>query len=90
VSRLSFKHESALEEKVKQVLAEKIGRSADTIRPEDDLLADLELDSLALAELSAVVEDMAEIRLPGDELIETVTVGDLVRLLERTLEKAGS
>jgi acyl carrier protein len=90
VSGVSSNHESALENKVKEVLAQKLGRSADTIRLEDDLLADLGLDSLALAELSASVEEMAGISLPGDELIETVTVGDLVRLLERTLEETGS
>jgi len=80
--------EPAVEQQVKGALAEKLGRPAHTIGMDDDLLADLGLDSLAIAELSASVEDAAGVRLRGIDLLDVVTVGDLVRLVENTLNQA--
>lgn len=75
--------ESALAEKVIEVFAEKLGKPARTIRLEDDLLLDLGIDSLSMAEMTVLVEQAGGVRIPGDALFDVQTVGDLVRLLAR-------
>jgi acyl carrier protein len=73
--------DSALAEKVIEVFAEKLGKPARTIRLEDDLLLDLGIDSLVMAEMTVLVEQLGGGRIPGDALLDARTVGDLVDLL---------
>jgi acyl carrier protein len=73
--------DSALAEKVIAVFADKLGKPARTIRLEDDLLIDLGIDSLSMAEMTVLVEQVGGVRIPGDALLEARTVGDLVHLL---------
>lgn len=75
--------DSALAEKVIEVLADKLGRPAQTIHLDDDLLIDLGVDSLNMAEMTVLVEQVGGVRIPGDALLDARTVGDLVVLLER-------
>lgn len=75
--------DSALAEKVIEVLADKLGRPAQTIHLNDDLLIDLGVDSLNMAEMTVLVEQVGGVRIPGDALLDARTVGDLVVLLER-------
>lgn len=79
----SSQREAALAEKVIDVFAEKLGKPARTIRLEDDLLLDLGIDSLSMAEMTVLVEQAGGVRIPGDALFDVQTVGDLVRLLAR-------
>lgn len=73
----------SIQEKVVAAIADKLGKPASTIRLEDDLLADLGVDSLAMAELTVMVDQLAGCALPGDQLLDAVTVGDLVELISR-------
>ena len=66
--------------KIKEVLSEVIRVPAASIRLEDDLLVDLGLDSLALAELTMALEQRTRRQVRADELLDVVTVGDLVSL----------
>ena len=75
-----------IEEQVKSVLAPRAGKPASAIRLDDDLLVDLGLDSLSLAELIVRVEEIAGMRIPGDDLLDATTVGDLVRLVSAQLQ----
>jgi acyl carrier protein len=75
--------DSALADKVIEVLADKLGKPARTIHLEDDLLLDLGVDSLNMAELTVLVEQVGGVRIPGDALLDARTVGDLVVLLAR-------
>ena len=70
--------------KVKEVLSEIIRTPATAIRLEDDLLVDLGLDSLALAELTTVLEQRTQRQVRSDELLDVATVGDLVSLFNTT------
>jgi acyl carrier protein len=70
-----------VQERVFAAIAEKIGRPTDAIQLEDDLLADLGMDSLAMAELTVLIDQLAGQTLPGEELIQANTVGDLVQLI---------
>ena len=47
-------------------------------------LSDLaELDSLSLVEVATALDDDFAIRLPSDALVDALSVGDLVELVER-------
>ena len=50
--------DSALADKVIEVLADKLGKPARTIHLEDDLLLDLGVDSLNMAEMTVLVEQV--------------------------------
>ena len=76
---------SEIEQQVKSLLAGKAGKPASAIHLEDDLLADLGLDSLSLAELIVRVEEIGGMRIAGDDLLDTTTVGDLVNLVSKQL-----
>jgi acyl carrier protein len=78
-----FAATTSVEDQVLAVLASKAEKPAEEIRLDDDLLADLCLDSLTLAELSVLVDQIAGGSIPGDELIEASTVRDLVDLISR-------
>lgn len=77
---------STIELQVKSVLAGKLDKPASAIRLDDDLLVDLGLDSLSLAELILRVEEIAGMRIPGNDLLDATTVGDLVNLVAKRLQ----
>ena len=70
-------------DKVIEVIASKLEIPAEQIDLDDDFVADLGADSLALAELSMLIEQQLGTRLPVDEIIDVTTVRDMVALLER-------
>jgi acyl carrier protein len=78
-----------VEQQVKQIFADKLQRPVAEIRLEDDLLMDLGLDSLSLAEMTVHCEELAGHRLPGETLFDARTVGDLVQLVSHELQSAG-
>jgi acyl carrier protein len=75
--------ESTIAEMVVAVLADKLGRPPRSIRMDDDLLRDLGIDSMSMAEMTVLAEQAVGVRIPGNELLDAQTVGDLVRLLSR-------
>jgi acyl carrier protein len=77
---------STIEQQVKSVLAGKLDKPASAIRLDDDLLIDLGLDSLSLAELIVQVEETAGMRIRGNDLLDATTVGDIVNLLSEQLQ----
>lgn len=81
--------DSALADKVIGVFAEKLGRPAQTIRLEDDLLVDLGIDSLSMAEMTVMVERVGGVRIPGEALLDARTVGDLIELLANSSVRTG-
>ena len=71
----------AISLKIKEVLSEIIRTPATAIRLEDDLLVDLGLDSLAIAELMMLLERHLQRQVPVDDLMYITTVADLASLL---------
>lgn len=70
-------------DKVIEVISRKLEIPVDQIKLDDDFIVDLGADSLALAELSMLVEQQLDTKLPVDEIIDVTTVRDMVELLER-------
>ena len=52
------------------------------VRPESRLADLAELDSLSLVEIATAIDGDFQIRLPGDALTETLSVTDVVRMIE--------
>lgn len=67
-------------ERVIEILAEKTG--SDRICLDDHLELDLGLDSLALVELSAALEESFRIKIREGEFAEIFTVGELISFIE--------
>ena len=76
-------YDATIAEKVVAALAGKLGKPPQSIRLDDDLIRDLGIDSMSMAEMTVLVEQVAGVRIPGNELLDAQTVGDLVRLLTR-------
>jgi len=65
------------------VLAEKLRLNPDNIRLDDDVIADLGADSLAMAELTVQLEQQLHASVPGEAWLDVDTVGELADLIER-------
>lgn len=70
-------------EKVCKMLAEQLGISAESIRPEQEVVKDLGADSLDVVELLMSLEDEYGITLPESEIEGVKTVQDIVDMMER-------
>lgn len=68
-------------DEIREILAQYTGVEPGQITPEADLKADLELNSLDLAELVMVFEERAEICIPDRVLFRLRTVGDIETVL---------
>lgn len=71
-----------------EVLTDVFGIPEEDLRPEADLEADLQLDSLAIVELQVALEDTTGVRMSVDDDLELRTLGDLQTAVSRSLEKS--
>jgi acyl carrier protein len=69
-----------LYDELKSILVNDIGLAEDNIRP-DATLEDAGMDSLALVELSLVLEKRYAVEISDDELVETATVAEISNLV---------
>lgn len=69
-------------EKLKEILVNKLKVTPEQITLKATL-EDIELDSLAVVELSLVLETELGVSISDDELLEAETVGDMVALIEQ-------
>lgn len=67
-------------DELKSILVNDIGLAEDNIRP-DATLEEAGMDSLALVELSLVLDKRHAVVLTDDELVETATVADISDLV---------
>lgn len=67
---------------IRRVLREELGLSREA-RPQDDLVADLQLDSVGLLTLVVGLEDRFRIALSEEDAAGVRTVSDLVALVSR-------
>lgn len=74
-------------EKVKELLVEELSVEADEITPAAELVNDLGINSLELADLVMLCEDKFGVSIDDDDAQKFVTVGDVADYLE---EKANS
>jgi acyl carrier protein len=69
-------------EKVKNMLVNDLQVNPDDIKPEAELVTDLGINSLELADLILLCEERYGIEIQDDDLHKFITVGDIVTYLE--------
>ncbi len=70
-------------EKVKQMLIEEMQVEEADIKPEAELVNDLGINSLELADLIMLCEEKFQIEIAEDDIQGFLTVGDVVAYLEK-------
>ena len=74
-------------EKFKEILVEELSVNADDIEPEAELVNDLGINSLELADLVLLCEERFDVAIDDDDIQKFTTVGDVVAYMT---EKAGN
>ncbi len=69
-------------DKVKELVAEQLGISKDTIKAESNIIEDLGADSLDVIEMLMTLEDEYGITIPDDKISQIKTIGQIVDLIE--------
>lgn len=68
-------------EKFKDILVEELSINAEDIKPEAELVNDLGINSLELADLVLLCEERFDITISDDDLHKFITVGDVVEFV---------
>ncbi len=76
----------AIEERIKEIIADQLGVEADKITPEAKFVEDLGADSLDVVELIMAFEEEFGIEIPDEDAEKIQTVGDVINYLK---EKVG-
>lgn len=71
--------------KVKQLVVDQIGVSADELDMDTNLMNDLEADSLDAVEIIMAMESEFNIEIPDEDAEKFLTIRDMVEYLERTI-----
>lgn len=77
-----------MEARVRQIVADHLGVSADDLAPEVSLSDDLAADSLDLFELTVVLEEELGIQVPESALEHTRTYGEVLAITMAALGRA--
>ena len=76
---------SAQEDKVKEIIMDKLGVGADEITPEASFTDDLGADSLDTVELVMAFEKEFNVEIPDEDAEKLATVGDAINYLNEKL-----
>ena len=71
-----------LAEKVKQLIAEQLGKSVDEITDDKEVVKDLGADSLDVVEMLMGLEEEFNITVPEEDAVNIKTVGDIIALIQ--------
>ena len=78
-----------IEQKVREILANKLEIPQGKITPESKLTDDLGMDSFSAVELNFEIEEKCGIEIPEQEMLKIKTVGDIVRYLKNEIKDNG-
>lgn len=76
---------TALEERLKKLLVERVGVDEAKITPEASLSEDLGLDSLDAVELGMAMEEEFDLQIDDSQMRDLSTVADALAFVERRL-----
>ena len=72
---------SAVEAKVKSIIADQLGVGEDEIKLESSFIEDLGADSLDIVELVMAMEEEFEVEIPDEEAENIKSVGDAINYI---------
>ncbi|OPX34655.1 acyl carrier protein [candidate division KSB1 bacterium 4484_188] len=78
----------SLEEKITDIIVEKLGVSADKVKPESHFIDDLGADSLDTVELVMALEEEFNVEIPDEDAQDITTVQSAVDYLNKKLQNA--
>lgn len=70
-------------EKIRSLISERFDVEEDKITRDTDIVEDLGVDSLDIAELLLTLEDEFDITIPEEDIAKLKTVGDLVYFMDK-------
>ena len=76
-----------MEEKIINLIAEKLGKKKEQITLKTNLVEDLGADSLDVVELIMTFEDEFGVTLPDEDVAKMKTVGDIVAYINKISKK---
>ena len=76
-----------MEEKIINLIAEKLGKKKEQITLKTNLVEDLGADSLDVVELIMTFEDEFGVTLPDEDVAKMKTVGDIVAYINKINKK---
>ena len=76
--------DKSIEEKVRDIIVEQLGVSADQVTPEAKFIEDLGADSLDTVELVMALEEEFGQEIPDEEAEKLQSVGDVIKYIEET------
>lgn len=75
-----------VQDKVIELFAEQLGRQPEQIAPDADLVEDLGVDSLDMAELVMAIEEEFDIKIEDEEAPQFKTIGQVVSFIEKMVQ----
>ena len=78
---------SAIEAKVKNIIADQLGVGEDEIKPESSFIEDLGADSLDIVELVMAMEEEFDVEIPDEDAEKIQTIAAAIQYLR---DKLGS
>ena len=79
--------DKSIEQRVKEIIVEQLGVTADQVTPEAKFIEDLGADSLDIVELVMALEEEFGNEIPDEQAEKLLTVGDVVKYIEDTHQK---
>src|ERR1044071_5266476 len=76
--------DKSIEQRVKEIIVEQLGVTADQVTPEAKFIEDLGADSLDIVELVMALEEEFGNEIPDEQAEKLLTVGDVVKYIEDT------
>ncbi|MCQ2546622.1 MAG: acyl carrier protein [Clostridia bacterium] len=73
-------------DKIKEMIVEQLGVSADEIQLDTNLMKDLEADSLDAVEIIMAIEDEYDIEIPDEDAEKFQTISDIVNYVEKAIQ----
>ena len=73
------------EDRVKEIIVEQLGVSADQVKPEARFIDDLGADSLDTVELIMALEEEFGVEIPDEDAEKMITVGDAMNYLKENV-----
>jgi acyl carrier protein len=74
--------EKSIEQRVKEIIVEQLGVSAEQVTPEAKFIEDLGADSLDTVELVMALEEEFGQEIPDEEAEKLQAVGDVIKYIE--------
>ncbi|UCG34850.1 MAG: acyl carrier protein [Candidatus Omnitrophota bacterium] len=76
----------AVDEKIKDIIAEQLGVKKEEIKPESSFVDDLGADSLDTVEVVMALEEEFGIEIPDEDAEKITTVGEAVKYIEEKVK----